>query len=92
MAFLCPLCGAMSRVRTSRMMSATSKEIYYNCSNDDCCHQYKTLEGDPRTLAQPIKGGMAIPLEQLRQLPGLANAPALALTTGQGRIRHTVLK
>ncbi|WP_160310640.1 ogr/Delta-like zinc finger family protein [Chromobacterium subtsugae] len=93
MAFPCPLCGAMSRVRTSRMLTASTKEIYYNCSNDDCCHQYKTMEGEPRTVAQPIKGGAQIPPERLRKLPSAAQAPApQALTITPGRIQHRVLE
>ncbi|WP_293765915.1 ogr/Delta-like zinc finger family protein [uncultured Aquitalea sp.] len=94
MAFPCPLCGAASRVRTSRMLSATTKETYYNCSNDACCHQYKTLEGDPRTLAKPVNPAQVIPPERLRQLPPTASpskAPATAITREPGRLRHTVL-
>lgn len=91
MAFPCPLCGAMSRVRTSRMLTATTKEIYYNCSNDHCCHQYKTMEGEPRTLAQPIKGGTQIPPERLRSLPSALPTAPLALTVTPGHIRHRVL-
>lgn len=91
MAFPCPLCGAVSRVRTSRMLSAATKEIYYNCSNDDCCHQYKTLEGEPITLAQPIHGGARIPPERLRTLPGLSPSPRQALIVTPGRVRHRVL-
>ncbi|OQS36046.1 ogr/Delta-like zinc finger family protein [Chromobacterium haemolyticum] len=93
MAFPCPLCGAVSRVRTSRMLSAATKENYYNCGNDDCCHQYKTLEGEPLTLAQPIKGGAQIPPERLRTLPSLAKpTPPPALTVQPGRVQHRVLK
>lgn len=92
MAFPCPLCGAMSRVRTSRMLSATAKEIYYNCSNDDCCHQYKTMEGEPRTVAQPIKGGTLIPPERLRKLPSAHPTTPQALTITPGRIQHRVLE
>lgn len=91
MAFPCPLCGASSRARTSRMLSATTKETYYNCTNDDCCHQYKTLEGDPRTLAKPTKGGVHIPSDQLRPLQYKEQAPApqvLAITPG--RILHRI--
>ncbi|AOZ50662.1 ogr/Delta-like zinc finger family protein [Chromobacterium vaccinii] len=88
MAFPCPLCGAVSRVRTSRMLTATAKEIYYNCSNNDCCHQY-----EPRTVAQPIKGGALIPPERLRALSSLAKpSPPPALTVQAGRIQHRVLK
>ncbi|MDE1715912.1 hypothetical protein PWG14_25955, partial [Chromobacterium amazonense] len=67
--------------------------IYYNCSNDDCCHQYKTMEGEPRTVAQPIKGGAQIPPERLRALSSLAKpAPPPALTMTPGRVQHKVLK
>ncbi|UGA40192.1 ogr/Delta-like zinc finger family protein [Chromobacterium haemolyticum] len=56
-----------------------TKEIYYNCSNDDCCHQYKTLEGEPLTLAQPIHGGARISAGAAAPLAGpvaLASASA----------------
>lgn len=53
MAFPCPICGGVAHIRSSRMLSTTTKETYYNCRNDECCHQFKTLEGDPVTLAVP---------------------------------------
>lgn len=91
MAFPCPLCGASSRVRTSRMLSATTKETYYNCSNDDCCHQYKTLEGDPRTLAKPVNPAETIPANQVRRMV-LTEKPAItAVTHSPGKLRHTLL-
>lgn len=91
MAFPCPLCGASSRVRTSRMLSATTKETYYNCTNDDCCHQYKTLEGEPRTLAKPVHPAEAIPANQVRRMV-LTEKPAItAVTHSPGKLRHTLL-
>jgi len=90
MAFPCPLCGAVSRVRTSRMLSATTKETYYNCSNHDCCHQYKTTEGDPLTVACPIPGGQAIPERQQRTLKGLKTPPIPALTRTPEGVVHRV--
>ena len=68
MAFPCPICGSVANTRSSRMISALTKETYYNCSNDNCCHQFKTMEGDPVTLALPIKGGQAIPFTLVRTL------------------------
>ena len=68
MAFPCPICGSVAKTRSSRMLSATTKETYYNCSNDDCCHQFKTMESDSVTLALPIKGGQAIPFTLVRKL------------------------
>lgn len=91
MAFPCPLCGASSRVRTSRMLSPTTKETYYNCTNDDCCHQYKTLEGEPRTLAKPVNPAEAIPANQVRRMV-LTEKPAItAVTHSPGKLRHTLL-
>lgn len=88
MAFPCPLCGASSRARTSRMLSATTKETYYNCTNDDCCHQYKTLEGDPRTLAKPVSPAQVIPAEKLRSLPVQEKVPPSSFIHGNGTLRH----
>lgn len=68
MAFPCPICGAVANTRSSRMISALTKETYYNCSNDNCCHQFKTFEGDPITLALPIKDGQAIPFALIRKM------------------------
>lgn len=68
MAFPCPICGSVAKTRSSRMLSATTKETYYNCSNDNCCHQFKTMESDPVTLALPIRGGQAIPFTLVRKL------------------------
>lgn len=68
MAFPCPICSSVANTRSSRMISALTKETYYNCSNDNCCHQFKTMEGDPVTLALPIKDGQAIPFTLIRKL------------------------
>ena len=68
MAFPCPICGSVANTRSSHMLSATTKETYYNCSNDNCCHQFKTMESDPVTLALPIRGGQAIPFTLVRKL------------------------
>jgi len=73
------------------MLSATTKETYYNCTNDDCCHQYKTLEGDPRTLAKPVNPAEVIPANQVRRMV-LTEKPAItAVTHSPGKLRHTML-
>lgn len=90
MAFPCPLCGASSRARTSRMLSATTKETYYNCTNDDCCHQYKTLEGDPRTLAKPVSPAEVIPANQVRRIALQEKPTATAITQLPGGLRHHI--
>lgn len=54
MANLCPVCGAIAYVRTSRRLGRETREVYYNCSNIECCGQFKMMEGDPVFLAIPV--------------------------------------
>lgn len=89
MAFPCPICGSVAKTRSSRMLSATTKETYYNCSNDDCCHQFKTMESDPVTLAQPIKGGKAIDFTLTRKLDSPKKKHQEAVTKPEENTKNT---
>lgn len=85
MAFPCPICGDVANTRSSRMLSATTKETYYNCRNDECCHQFKTMEGDPVTLALPINGGQSVPIAlQRKPAPATKKREEETATPGKG--------
>ena len=57
MSYLCPACGHVARKRSSRMLSREVREGYYSCTNDQCCGQFRTLEGDPVWTAKPASLG-----------------------------------
>ncbi|WP_085445492.1 ogr/Delta-like zinc finger family protein [Escherichia coli] len=44
MAFPCPLCGAMSRTRTTEMLPGAVRETVYQCSNLVCGVAFYTQE------------------------------------------------
>ena len=89
MAFPCPICGSVAKTRSSRMLSATTKETYYKCSNDNCCHQFTTMESDPVTLALPIRGGQAIPFTLVRKLAPPKKKHQEAVTKPEENTKNT---
>lgn len=43
-ALRCPHCGCIGRRRTSREITPTHREIYYQCSNMLCAHAWRASE------------------------------------------------
>jgi len=48
---LCPHCRSLSIARSSRELSVTMKEIYYQCMNPECSHSYVVTHEVTRTLS-----------------------------------------
>lgn len=43
MRITCPHCGRPAKIRTSRAITATTREAYLQCENMECCHVWKVL-------------------------------------------------
>lgn len=39
----CPHCASTAHIRTSRMLSPLSRELYYQCTNVFCGHTWRAL-------------------------------------------------
>lgn len=40
---LCPHCSTKARIRTSRDVSEISRETYFQCTNIECGHTWKSI-------------------------------------------------
>lgn len=47
---LCPLCQCPAHTRTSRYLSGTVKQIYYQCTNVLCSATFKTVESVDKVI------------------------------------------
>ena len=49
----CPVCQHNSHTRTSRYLTETAKEIYYQCRNIECSCTFKTIESLDKLITSP---------------------------------------
>ncbi|AVE16798.1 ogr/Delta-like zinc finger family protein [Pantoea vagans] len=49
----CPVCGHTSHTRTSRYISLTTKEAYYQCQDISCSCTFKTIESVDKIICNP---------------------------------------
>lgn len=49
----CPVCRQNSHTRTSRYLTETTKETYYQCRNIDCTCTFKTIESLDKMITAP---------------------------------------
>lgn len=49
----CPVCGHTSHTRTSRYISLTTKEAYYQCQDIICSCTFKTIESVDKIICNP---------------------------------------
>lgn len=47
---LCPHCEAQATIRSSRVISPISREIYFQCANVECGHTWKSLMSIVNTI------------------------------------------
>jgi hypothetical protein len=52
----CPCCNAASKVRTSKFMSHTVRELYYDCTDPECNHGFKCVLAFVETIRASLKG------------------------------------
>lgn len=52
-AMRCPHCDGRAQIRTSREVSGTTREITYQCQNDECGHVWVSAITAMRTLTLP---------------------------------------
>lgn len=50
----CPVCQHTSYTRTSRYLSAQTKEVYYQCQNMSCSTTFKTIESVDKIISEPL--------------------------------------
>ncbi|WNN52381.1 ogr/Delta-like zinc finger family protein [Hafnia alvei] len=50
---LCPFCQCPAHTRTSRYLSGTVKQIYYQCTNVLCSATFKTVESVDKVIQPP---------------------------------------
>ncbi|HEN3618725.1 TPA: ogr/Delta-like zinc finger family protein [Yersinia enterocolitica] len=55
----CPQCGAVSRTRTSRMITGNTKENYHQCQNLLCSCTFTTLQSVDKILSRPSRNNTA---------------------------------
>lgn len=41
MSFKCLTCGAALKIRTSSDVTSTTRQVYYECKNEDCLEEYE---------------------------------------------------
>lgn len=49
----CPVCKHAAHTRTSRYITDTMKEIYYQCRNVECSATFKAIESVDRIISKP---------------------------------------
>ncbi|EMH4075461.1 ogr/Delta-like zinc finger family protein [Serratia marcescens] len=49
----CPCCCYPSHIRTSRYITHTVKESYYQCQNISCSSTFKTIETLDKLISSP---------------------------------------
>lgn len=49
----CPICNKPAHTRTSRYLTKTTKETYYQCQNITCSCTFKTIESLDRVISKP---------------------------------------
>ncbi|MNR50223.1 DNA-binding transcriptional regulator [compost metagenome] len=66
MSMPCPHCSAVAHVRTSRLMSPISKEMYYQCSNLECGHTFVGVIEVVRTLSPSACPNPSVQIRQYK--------------------------
>lgn len=54
MRITCPHCGQPGKVRSSRAVTAITREVYAQCENIDCCHVWKAIVSAVSTIVPPL--------------------------------------
>ncbi|WP_072055902.1 ogr/Delta-like zinc finger family protein [Tatumella morbirosei] len=49
----CPICNKPAHTRTSRYLTDTTKEAYYQCQDITCSCTFKTIESLERIICAP---------------------------------------
>ncbi|CAM3742451.1 DNA-binding transcriptional regulator [Vibrio aerogenes CECT 7868] len=50
----CPICNKSAHTRTSRYLTKTTKESYYQCQNILCSCTFKTIESLDKIICSPL--------------------------------------
>lgn len=74
MAYPCKYCGCVSYARTSRMLTETVRETYYQCGDyEHCGKPFKTYSESCTVESQRKRMGLRTPMDDRQlELPGLA--------------------
>lgn len=64
MMFLCPHCKGKTKTRTSRGLSATLRELIYQCEDPECSYSFVVQAEAVRTLSPSGKPDPSINLPQ----------------------------
>lgn len=54
----CPFCQCPTRTRTSRYLSETVKQIYYQCTNILCSATFRTMESLDTIIRPPSENDL----------------------------------
>lgn len=54
MSMPCPECGETAHIRTSRPMSALTREQYLHCTNERCQHVFVAMLSITRTVGETL--------------------------------------
>ncbi|UGA38946.1 ogr/Delta-like zinc finger family protein [Chromobacterium haemolyticum] len=74
MAYPCKYCGFVSYARTSRMLTETVRETYYQCGDyENCGKPFKTYSEACAIEHKRMRLGLRTPIDDRQlELPGLA--------------------
>ncbi|MDR1935943.1 MAG: ogr/Delta-like zinc finger family protein [Candidatus Accumulibacter sp.] len=66
MRIICPHCGQISVVRTSREITPLSREAFVQCPNINCGHIWKIIVSAATTIHESLnpRAGVFIPLSR----------------------------
>lgn len=73
----CPHCENKAEIRTSKTMSAISREIYFQCTNPECGHTWAALLSAIRTIVPSMTPcpSVYIPLSEKNHSPAALATP-----------------
>jgi ssDNA-binding Zn-finger/Zn-ribbon topoisomerase 1 len=66
----CPHCGGPARIRTSRRITALTREAYVQCENIECCHVWRILISSVSTVVPSLKPNPDVFLPASRKARG----------------------
>ncbi|KFX27863.1 ogr/Delta-like zinc finger family protein [Ralstonia solanacearum] len=71
MKMTCPHCAARMQIRTSRVISLLSRELYFQCPDVECAYTCAAILSCVRTIAPSMKPNPKayVPVGRTRLLP-----------------------
>jgi hypothetical protein len=68
MRIVCPHCGCVAKIRTSRDISQMTREAYVQCENIECCHVWRVLISAVTTIVPSLNPKPEVFIRPTRKL------------------------